>query len=301
MNKYNIYHITLLSVLIFTVTACRTTNSLTIDDAASSGLYDILNEDASPCPTEDGEQYLFIRLYDPVYKNPFYMSTFLKLGIAATEVHRPLKLSHSSIGFDLTDNFFGLTLMPRPMLNEEHCTDVSTNDFMKQCKMNKSSQTTYALKVTSDEYNRAKNIVNEYRDANYSVGRVIKSGIRSVGRKLFHTKKNEGIEKALKTKKGTQKIAATMEQKRKFTCSSFVAFVLYNSVDEIAQYFNEYQTNLNYISVTDLAFLPGVTELFSSTWEDYNSVAFSYVTTNPEYKPYITREVNKNDENDKSD
>lgn len=270
-------------------TACRTTNSLSIADAEGSALYDILDEEVSPAPNEDGFRYLFIRLYDPVYKNPFYMSTFLKIGIAAIEVH-PLKLSHSSIGFDLTDNFFGLTLMPRPMLNEEHCTDVDTNDFMKQCKMDKSSQTTYSIAVSAAEYDKAKDVIYEFRDAQYSVSRVMKTGFKSIGRKLFHTKKNRTLEKALATKKGAEKVRDKQAEKRKFTCSSFVAFVLYNSVDAIRQHFDEHNTNINYVSVTDLAYLPGVTELFSSSWQDYDAAAYSFLLDNEEFAPYMVRE-----------
>lgn len=274
---------------LFTVISCRTTNSLSVEEARGSALYDILDEEASPPPTENGKQYLFIRLYDPVYKNPLYMSTFLKAGIAMTEVHKPLKLSHSSIGFDLTDNFFGLTLMPRPMLNEEHCMDVDTNEFMKQCRMDKSSQTTYAIEVTDGEYEKAKRVIDEYRDAKYSVGKVIGAGLGAIGRKFFHTKKNETLEKALRTKKGAEGAAKKMDKKRKFTCSSFVSFVLYNSVDEIKQYFDMNNTNLSRVSVTDLAFLPGVEELFSSSWEGYEEAAREYAALYPQYMPYMER------------
>lgn len=278
----------LFCVVLFALSSCRTTNSLSIADAEAEGLYDILDEASSPAPDENGNRYLFIRLYDPVYKNPFYMSTFLKIGIAAVEVH-PLKLSHASLGFDLTDNFFGLTLMPRPMLNDEQCTDAPANEFMKQCKMDKSSQTTFSLTVRSDEYDKAKSVIGKYKDAKYSTGKVVQSGIKSIGRKMFHTKKNRGLETTLDTRKGTAKVAQKMDKKRKFTCSSFVAFVLYNSVDSITEYFDEHKTNLNYVSVTDLAYLPGVTEMFSSSWEDFNIAAAHYVAWHTEYTPYITR------------
>lgn len=281
-------YIAFLIISLFVVSSCRTINSLSIADAEAAGLYDILDEEASPAPDGNGCRYLFIRLYNPVYKNPFYMSTFLKIGIAAVEVH-PLRLSHASLGFDLTDNFFGLTLMPRPMLNDEQCTDAPANEFMKQCKMDKSTQTTYSLTISSAEYDKVKSVIAQYKDAKYSTGKVFKSGFKSIGRKMFHRKKNRGLETALATRKGAAKAAEKMDKKRKFTCSSFVAFVLYNSIDSITEYFDEYKTNLNYVSVTDLAYLPGMTELFSSTWEDYNNAAAMYALEHKEYTPYMTR------------
>lgn len=276
-------YIFILFLPLFVLSSCRTANSLSVVGAEEEGLYDILAE-SEP----HDSYYLFIRLYDPVYKNPFYMSTLLKGGIALTEVH-PLKLSHASIGLDLTDNFFGLTLMPRPMLNEEHATDVSTNDFMVQCKMDKSSQTTFVLPVTAEEYERVKSVLYQYRNANYSSGKVIQAALKAISRKM-RAKRNRTLEVALATKKGTPTVVRQMDKKRKFSCSAFVAFVLYNSVDEITQYFDEHNTNLNYVSVTDLAYLPGVRPLFSSSWQDYNLAAQTYVDEHQEFMSFASRD-----------
>lgn len=291
-----LFYVSLFSLSI--LTSCRTVNSASIPTAEAAGLYDILKDDESlqeepPCHMDSASAfsrsyYIFIRLYDPVYKNPFYMSTFLKGGIAATEVHPQLKLSHASLGLDLTDNFFGLTLMPRPMLNMEHATEADANEFMKQCRMDKSSQTTFALTVTKEEYEKVKQVLYEYRDAKYSTGKVVLSGLKSIRRKM-RAKKNRSLEIALATKKGAAGIAQKMDKERKFTCSSFTSFVLYNSVDKIREYFDKNTTNLNYVSVTDLAYLPGVKLLFSSSWQDYNRVAQTYAEEHEEFLQYTSR------------
>lgn len=239
----------------------------------------------------DDDSYIFLRFYDPQLISPFYVSNILKNGIAKVDVN-PLTASHVSIGFDLRDDFFGLTLMARPQLDRERCTDTKTNNYTKQCDAASSKQMLYAIKATSEERKNAIRVLMENKNVRYDVDKNFKIANRAVKRKLFTAENDRSLEKFYASKKDIEAIndAENKKAQKKFVCSTFVAYVLYNSVQNVREFFNTKGIDYRYLMVSDIACIPGVEELFESTWEDYDAAARTFVAEHKEFQRYLPEE-----------
>ena len=236
----------------------------------------------------DDESYIFLRFYDPELTSPFYVSNILKKSIAKVDVN-PLPVSHVSIGFDLRDDFFGLTLMARPQLGREHCGDTKANNYTKQCNAASSKQMLYAIKATGEERKKAIRVLMENKNVRYDVDKNFKIANRALKRKLFTAKKNRSLEKFYASKKDIEAINDEENKKvrKKFVCSTFVAYVLYNSVQSVRDFFNKNHIDYRYLMVSDIACIPGVEELFDSTWENYDAAARTFVAEHQAFRRYL--------------
>ncbi|MGI5056745.1 hypothetical protein [Treponema socranskii] len=235
--------------------------------------------------------YIFLRFYDPELTSPFYVANILKNGISKIDVN-PLPVSHVSIGFDLRDDFFGLTLMSHPQLDREHCTDTKTNNYTKQCDAASSKQVLYAIKATGKERKKAIRMLMENKNVRYDVDKNFKIANRALKRKLFTAENDRSLEKFYASKKDIEAIndAENKKAQKKFVCSTFVAYVLYNSVQSVRDFFNKNHIDYHYLMVSDIACIPGVEELFESTWEDYGTAARTFVAEHKEFQRYLPKE-----------
>ena len=249
-----------------------------------------------------GQNYIFIRLYDPSYKSKLYVENLLQGGMSITQVN-PETVSHASIGFDLSDYYFGLTAGGKYNLKIERCMDIASNRYMKKCNPIFSTQSVYAVPVTPEEYEKAYNLV--YRNLTnrmlkYAALENIPIAGRSVKRKFFTKEDEQKLESAALSdklydaKKLFKDIVNNPDLERKFVCSGFVSWVLYNSVDSIKLWFDENKIDYKKMTPSDIPHIPGVQLLFSSTWENFDSAAREFVSKNPEFKSYIPEVVIKN-------
>lgn len=250
-----------------------------------------VSEELKQALTQD--HWIFIRLYQPYYDNPLCIENVLSKCIQFVDVN-PDYSSHSAIGFSLDDGFYGLTSSNSGHnLYLESCTNSGDNEYMKKCNIYKSVEITYALKVTEEEYKKAKNLVESYYDDTrtcYNINQNVKIAWKAVGRKFFSPKDQQQF---------AAKPFATSEQtfcedKYDFVCSSFVAYVLANSVESVHDFFVEKQIDSNYVMPSDLAYIPGVIKLFKTTWVDYNigakNVAQTYTCFATYYHDYVSSE-----------
>ena len=250
-----------------------------------------ISEELKQALTQD--HWIFIRLYQPYYDNPLCIENVLSKCIQFVDVN-PDYSSHSAIGFSLDDGFYGLTSSNSGHnLYLESCTNSGDNEYMKKCNIYKSVEITYALKVTEEEYKKAKNLVESYYDDTrtcYNINQNVKIAWKAVGRKFFSPKDQQQF---------AAKPFATSEQtfcedKYDFVCSSFVAYVLANSVESVHDFFVEKQIDSNYVMPSDLAYIPGVIKLFKTTWVDYNigakNVAQTYTCFATYYHDYVSSE-----------
>lgn len=229
------------------------------------------------------DYYIFIRLYNPEYNNPLCIENTLKNMIAIIDVSDQ-SYSHSAIGFSLNDNFFGLTTAGKRDLKLEQCSNTKNNAYMEKCNSSKSTQTTCAIKVTKKEYQTAQAIVKFFYDKNisYDVRQNFAITPFELNRKFFVKKESQKLEEL-----GNEKFYDDPTTYRdNFICSSFVSYVLINSVESIKTFFEENKLNFNYIIPSDLKSFPGVEELFSSTWDLYEEEALKFV----ENSNYFTKE-----------
>ena len=250
-----------------------------------------VSEELKQALTQD--HWIFIRLYQPYYDNPLCIENVLSKCIQFVDVN-PDYSSHSAIGFSLDDGFYGLTSSNSGHnLYLESCTNSGDNEYMKKCNIYKSVEITYALKVTEEEYKKAKNLVESYYDDTrtcYNINQNVKIAWKAVGRKFFSPKdKQQFGAKPFATSEQT-----FCEDKYDFVCSSFVAYVLANSVESVHDFFVEKQIDSNYVMPSDLAYIPGVIKLFKTTWVDYNigakNVAQTYTCFATYYHDYVSSE-----------
>ena len=250
-----------------------------------------ISEELKQTLTQD--HWIFIRLYQPYYDNPLCIENVLSKCIQFVDVN-PEYSSHSAIGFSVDDGFYGLTSSNSGHnLYLESCTNSGDNEYMKKCNIYKSVEITYALKVTEEEYKKAKNLVESYYDDTrtcYNINQNVKIAWKAVGRKFFSPKDQQQF---------AAKPFATSEQtfcedKYDFVCSSFIAYVLANSVESVHDFFVEKQIDSNYVMPSDLAYIPGVIKLFKTTWVDYNigakNVAQTYTCFATYYHDYVSSE-----------
>lgn len=237
--------------------------------------------------------WIFIRLYQPYYDNPLCIENVLSKCIQFVDVN-PDYSSHSAIGFSLDDGFYGLTSSNSGHnLYLESCTNYGKNEYMKKCNIYKSVEITYALKVSEDEYKKAKKLVESYYDDTrtcYNINQNVKIAWKAVGRKFFSPKDQQQFAaKPFSTSNDT-----FCEDKYDFVCSSFIAYVLANSVESVHDFFVEKQIDSNYVMPSDLAYIPGVIKLFRTTWVDYNigakNVAQTYTCFATCYHDYVVSE-----------
>ena len=278
---------TLILILIFSIINCKTTANHQIHCDDIELLY---NKKLANFGSES-ENYIFIRLYYPVYTNPFCIENTLKKLIGFVDVH-PEKFSHAAIGFDLNDNFIGLTTAGERDLKIEHCTDIKTNPFMAKCDSKKSIQVTYAIKVSPDEYEKAREMVQFFynEEIMYDVGINLAIGLFEAKRKFFTSYENQKLENI-----GTAKDVIEDENyiKNKFVCSSFISYILIHSVDSIKTFFEENKLDYNFIIPSDIPSFPGMTKLFKSSWKSYNKAALAYAKSENNIFNKNTKSVEK--------
>lgn len=266
MRKNRIFYIfiVLFSVMLFN---CKTLPSQQKDIKLQ------YNKKLSNLGTEE-ENYIFIRLYYPYYNNPVSIVNILKNLIIWIDVNQ-IKYSHVAIGFDLNDNFIGLTTPGKQDLKYEHCTNISTNKYMSKCNPQKSQQATYAIKVSKEEYERAKQLTEffMYEKTIYNVAQNVPVGFFELKRKFFTEQEKQQLQDINSQKDKKNKDEVPLE----FVCSNFVAYILINSVDSIKVFFEENNLDYKYIIPSDIPYFPGVTKLFSSSWDNYTKAALTYV------------------------
>ena len=290
---------TLLVFIVLTLSfqSCKTTRSMareTLEPNAPEDASFILAHDVVFPEIEGNYKYIFFRLYNPSYKNPLYIANVLKNGLSLTKTEDVPDLSHAAINFTLDDNYYGLTLGGQYQLAEEECTIPQNNKYMKNCNPEKSEQITYALKVSEEEYEKAKIFVERYAnstDIKYASSLNFKLALFSIKRKFFTPKDHKQFGTVIYPDKVDNKkvdIDNDNEIQNNFVCSTFVGYVLYNNVESVSNYFDENNIKYEYLNVTDISLIPGMTPLFYSNWDTYIEAAHAFVEEYPEFADYLT-------------
>ena len=156
---------------------------------------------------------------------------------------------------------------------------------MSKCDPKTSTQITFAIKVKTEEAEKIKQSLEAYSKdplLTYDTFANFKIGIFEIGRKFFTPKKYQGLKKNYLPNVRKKDV-------KNFVCSTFIAYILINNVPEIEQWFKKHNFDYSYIGVSDLTHIPGMTKLFSSTWENYNIAAFQFTQEYPEFQTYLNK------------
>ncbi len=233
----------------------------------------------------DKSEWIFMRLYYPEYDNKASSVNMLKNLIIMADPN-PELASHSSIGFGLEDDFYGLTLYSRKDLKKESCLVPQDNLYMKLCNPYKSTQTTLAIKVTPEEYEAAKKMLEKdfaEQKVKYWATKNVIVGVEGFKRKKMPREKS--ILGGRMPKKGY--IPSSKKQKH-FVCSTYLAYVLQTCVKKVDDFFKARNIAYDKVSPTDLYYIPGFKVLFTSTWVDYKIAAAEFVNSKPRFSKYLT-------------
>lgn len=288
--KQTSFSILVVFLVAFSFFSCTTTNQIEKRTKTPPPPY-VIEQNIKFKNNIENPKYIFIRLYNPNYDNPFYIANMLKFGIKTTELEGEEK-SHAAINFYLDDDFYGLTAAERHGLAPESCTDVKSNKYMKECSPKTSLQITYALQVTEDEYQNAKSFVETYarnKNINFQTSQLFRMTCFSIGRKFFTQKTYQqfGTVKYPNDKVYKKKTKNPEYIENNFLCSTFISYVLINTIPRIKNWFEKNNINYRFVTVSDIAQIPGVTRLFYSNWSNYLLAANSFVKIYDEFDEYL--------------
>lgn len=252
---------------------------------ASDDAFRLYDADFSKAEDGDGGKFLFMRLYLPEYDNKASSVNILKKLITCVDPN-PEEASHSSIGFSLDDDFYGLTLYSTSDLKRESCVNPKTNLYMKLCNPYMSTQTTLAIKVTDQEFDAVKKLIEKdfaEQKVKYWPSKNLTVGVDSLKRKKLPRAQSRLGGRDLK--KG---YIASDKKEKHFVCSTYLAYVFQVCIKRVDDYFKARNIAYDTIAPTDLFYIPGFKVLFTSTWIDYNIAAQEFVRSEPQFAKYIT-------------
>lgn len=250
---------------------------------ASDDVFKIYDTGFTKEEFENGK-FLFMRLYLPNYDNKASSVNILKKLITMVDSN-PEEASHSSIGFSLADDFYGLTLYSTSDLKRESCENPQTNLYMKLCNPYMSTQTTLAIQVTDEEYEAARKLLEKdfaEQKVKYWPTKNATVGIDSIKRKKLPRAQARLGGRDLK--KG---YISPNKKETHFVCSTYLAYVLQKCVKKVDDFFKERNIAYDTIGPTDLYYIPGFKILFSSTWIDYKVAAREFVQAEPLFSEYL--------------
>ena len=241
--------------------------------------------DAPSSKNGEGKKYIFMRLYYPDYDNKASTVNMLKKMIVMADPN-PELASHSSIAFNLEDDYYGLTLYSRSDLKKESCENPEDNLYMKLCNPYRSVQTTLAIEVTDQEYEAAKKMLEKdfaEQKVKYWATKNVVVGWEGFKRKRLPRSKS--ILGGQDKKKG---YIPSSKKQRHFVCSTYLAYVLQTCVKKVDDYFRARNISYQIVSPTDLYYIPGFKILFTSTWIDYKIAAQEFTKSSPLFAKYLT-------------
>ncbi|MCQ2240267.1 hypothetical protein [Treponema sp.] len=238
------------------------------------------------------ESYCFIRLYDVIYRRTF---------CSGNMVRRPIRIIgaagdgvtyvHSAISTMLKDeSFVGLSLSKRSnMAQLETIMSPGENEYMNTLDYSRSRCLVLAVPCTNLDVENVK-ILLEYalvHDTVYGISRVFSVPIQHWrNADNYRHSRDFPIEFAFDSIP-LQKEPEEIFKKNIFVCSSFVSYILQNSVERYrVDFLINGQTYGGYTPV-DLYYLDGAFELFECGFEQYEDALESFVLKYPEFRKYV--------------
>lgn len=289
-KKYFVAGFMLLFCFVFYFTSCKTVPVI-VDEENPDAKY-LLEKELNFDEVSDPYKYIFFRLYDIKYKNFFTPANLLKFCVNLVEV-TDITACHAAVGFNLNDEFYGLTSGGDHQLVQETCTDTENHKFLRKSNPDKSTQITYGMKVPEDEYYKLQRFVEGYANSTeikYSVMKNFQIASFATKRRFFTKKENRKFG-VMKYPNKKNKYEGTDEKDTKFVCSTFVAYALKENISSVAQWFEENDIDYRYVNVTDIAEIPGVVRLFTSTFSNYLIAANAFVDEYPQFEDYLDYEI----------
>lgn len=240
-------------------------------------LYNLLSTENN----KDKKYYVFIRLYDCVYKNKFSPGAILDHGIklVSTEIKGlNLKYNHASINYNLNDMFYGLTAVGGDFsLKFETCGSEGKtgNVFIDSCDKTKSKFSIFYSEISYSDFKKLGKILSISKDTvKYNCFLNLRVGAHLIVEKIknmFFNKSNEDLKSTLSKYQ---------------ICSTFCAFVL-----KQLNKFEKYISDEKVYDPDSLVNKLHLTHLCSGTWDEYNDKVNISISKNEQMKEYFTQSI----------
>ena len=230
---------------------------------------------------KDKKYYVFIRLYDCVYKNKLSPGAILDKGIklVSTEIESlNLKYNHASINYNLNDMFYGLTAAGGDFsLKFETCgsKEKTGNVFIDSCDKTTSKFSIFYSEISYSDFKKLCNILNASKDTvKYDCFLNIRVSTHLIIEKI----------KNMFFKKSNETLKSTFSKYQ--VCSTFCAFVL----KQLSK-FEKYISDEKVYDPDSLVNKLHLTHLCSGTWNEYNDKIKDVISKNKQMKEYFTRSI----------
>lgn len=244
---------------------------------------------------DDGKYYIFMRLYDAVYKKNGATAQLDKLikGVDFdTNKDNVGAFNHAACSWKLTDDFIGLTSNQKGekfALKYESCENTSNNRYMDTVDTAKAKFAVYSLEVNKEEYENVKNfLTRELSDKKLKYGTMslLKFAVDKVARKMTKRKMfaNE--------RNNPDDNDALVGKREQLVCSSFVAYALYRNT-HYKDVFERYKVNYTLLSPNDLTRIRGAKFLFSGTFNNYTKTCENFISKHPEFAKFYNKKEAK--------
>lgn len=244
---------------------------------------------------DDGKYYIFMRLYDAVYKKNGATAQLDKLikGVDFdTNKDNVGAFNHAACSWKLTDDFVGLTSNQKGekfALKYESCENTSNNRYMDTVDTTKAKFAVYSLEVSKEEYENVKNfLTRELSDKKLKYGTMslLKFAVDKVARKMTKRKMfaNE--------RNNPDDNDALVGKREQLVCSSFVAYALYRNT-HYKDVFERYKVNYTLLSPNDLTRIRGAKFLFSGTFTNYSKACENFISKHPEFAKFYNKKEAK--------
>ena len=221
---------------------------------------------------------IFLRLYKAVYKGHLNPANLITTGINIMDDESITgdTFNHSSVNFNLMDNFIGLTTGGNSSSKFESCTDNKDNPYMDSLDMNKSKFSVFEIPVYGTEYNMFKKIILSTinnKSIKYSIYKLNSCAKHIIDYKI-HNKSGESID--------------YFKNNTNFVCSTFIAYVMSVSSNRIRDYFKKNNINPLNVSPSELTkIFPNCRFLFSGKTNEYNKILNKFIIKNNSYKIFV--------------
>lgn len=262
-------------------------NVLSCEDASNMNKENYIKKD------DKKNEYAFIRLYEFEFKSDkkYLFEKALKSSVNFfSESNSPGRYSHAAINYTLKDGFFGLYWVAGAdndvkveTISEDH-TDPKHYFFAKD--IHKSKYAIYAYPLTKQEYTNLSYNLEKTKESNnykYQIANFILS--------IFSLSKDK-VRDFIREKTGRENVQRVknveeFDTKKQLVCSTFVMYILENSDKNLVNWRKNEKINMNSVTPSKLASIPGARLLFKGTWANYNKDAANFCKQNPEFKKYL--------------
>ena len=296
MKKANAFLFNFLIVLFFS--SCTTARYATTEKAEIVFFENFKSEnDFFDFETIQSNKFIFLRLLDVYYRQEYANQEILNKAISVLgPAKNGIVYDHASISHKISDDFVGVSSNYfKNAAQIESIQHSSQNNFLERNDREKSTCTLIAIPCSFVEYENCKTLLDYALsgEKNIFYDTLSITGIPLINK--TNKQKLEDFEYSdFSSFKGeTQTIIRPIKnpeivfESYNYICSSFCAFVLYNSLQSFRNICEQTKVNIKGITPSELLCLPNSKILFSCPYDEYEKSLKTFLQQHPQFEEYL--------------